>query len=322
MNDRAAGKTAVSGSSFSNSFCISQRRPKTYDPGLTKVGMTASSELEYPACPLCRTDQREVRYAEFGVHKIVRCHNCEVHYLYPRLTESAMHRTYAEDAYFDGGTSGYADTSYALQERALRSTFKRLLRNMHKRNLTGGWLLEVGCGYGYLLEEAKEFFSFRVGTEFSGQGVQLASARADTVYEGGIDLLPATLQFDCVLATHVIEHVYEPLKFVRRLADHTKPGGKILLAAPDMGGLLRKVMGRRWPSFKIPEHILYFDATTLSSLMRQAGLTDVRVLPYPHAFPLGLIAAKLGLPFPSAFGGANVWVPATTVAIYGTVPHE
>lgn len=284
--------------------------------------MSAYAELEYPVCPLCRTDQREVRYAEFGAHKIVRCRKCEVHYLYPRLTESAMHRTYAEADYFEGGNSGYSDTSYALQERALRSTFRRLLHNMQKRNLTGGGLLEVGCGYGYLLEEAKEFFSVRVGTEFSRHGVQLASSRADRVYQGGVDQLSVSMKFDCVLATHVIEHVYEPREFVKRLADHTKPGGKIVLAAPDMGGLLRKLMGRRWPSFKIPEHVLYFDAGTLSSLMCQAGLRNVRLLPYPHAFPLALIAAKLGLPFPTGLGGANVWVPTTTVAIYGTVPDE
>jgi SAM-dependent methyltransferase len=306
----------------SHSFGISQRQPKSYDPCLTTVSMTACADLEYPACPLCRTDEREVRYAEFGAHKIVRCRKCEVHYLYPRLTEGAMHRTYSADDYFEGGNSGYSDTCYALQERALRSTFKRLMRNMQKRKLTGGALLEIGCGYGYLLDEAREFFSLRFGTEFSRQGVQLASTRADIVYQGGIEQLPAGLKFDCVLATHVIEHVYEPLEFVRRLTDHTKPGGKVLLAAPDMGGLLRKLMGHRWPSFKIPEHVLYFDAGTLSSLMQQVGLIDVRLLPYPHAFPLGLIAAKLGLPFPSGLGGANVWVPATTVSIYGTVPHE
>jgi SAM-dependent methyltransferase len=308
-------------SSFSDPLSVPQSQPTPYEPSLTTFAVKAFAELEYPACPLCRTDQREVRYGEFGVHKIVRCRKCELHYLYPRLTESAMYRTYAEDDYFEGGNSGYSDTSYALQERALRSTFQRLMLNMHKRDLTGGSLLEVGCGYGYLLEEAKEFFRLRFGTEFSPHGVHLASRRAHRVYEGGIEKLPDGLKFDCVLATHVIEHVYEPLEFVRRLVNHTKPSGKVVLAAPDMGGLLRRVMGRRWPSFKIPEHVLYFDAATLTSLMRQAGLVDLRSLPYPHAFPLALIAAKLGLPFPSALGGASIWVPTTTVAIYGRVPH-
>ncbi|MBA2605615.1 MAG: class I SAM-dependent methyltransferase [Acidobacteriota bacterium] len=279
-------------------------------------------ELEFPACPLCHSERRELSYGQFGEHKIMRCQDCHVHYLYPRLNESAMRRFYTNDNYFEGGDSGYSDTSYADQERALSATFKRLMRNLHKRKLTGGSLLEVGCGYGYLLEEAKEYFSRRVGTDFSPEGVRLASAKADEVYEGGIEQIPATAKFDCVIATHVIEHVYQPLEFVKQLISHTKPSGTVILAAPDMGGMLRKVMGHRWASFKIPEHVLYFDAATLSELMRQAGLIDIEKLPYLHAFPLALIASKLSLPFPAALGKANVWVPATTVALSGKVTYE
>ena len=282
----------------------------------------ANVNFEYPACPLCLSHRREVRYSEIGEHKIVRCCQCGVHYLYPRLTEDAMNRAYANDEYFEGGESGYSDTSYALQERALRATFGRLMRNLQKRNLTGGTLLEVGCGYGYLLDEAKEFFTLRVGTEFSIQAVRMASTKADRIYEGGVGQLPGDLKFDCVIATHVIEHVYHPLDFVKSLGHHVKPGGTMLLAAPDIGGFLRKLMGRRWPSFKTPEHVLYFDANTLSVLMKQGGLTNLQSMPYPHAFPLRLIASKLGLPLPARLGGTSVWVPATTVAMHGRVSHE
>jgi SAM-dependent methyltransferase len=233
-----------------------------------------------------------------------------------------MRRFYTNDNYFEGGDSGYSDTSYADQERALSATFKRLMRNLQKRKLTGGSLLEIGCGYGYLLEEAKEYFSFRVGTDFSPQGVRLSSAKADKVYEGGVEQVPADAKFDCVVATHVIEHVYQPFEFIKQLISHSKPGGTIVLAAPDMGGMLRKLMGHRWASFKTPEHVLYFDSVTLSGLMRKAGLTGIEKLPYPHAFPLALIASKLRLPFPAALGKANIWVPATTIALYGRVPNE
>jgi hypothetical protein len=81
-------------------------------------------------------------------------------------------------------------------------------------------------------------------------------------------------------------------------------------------------MGRRWPSFKVPEHVLYFDYLTLSSLMYRTGLTDVQKLPYPHAFPLGLITAKFGFKLPRWLGRLNVWVPATTVAACGRVTQE
>lgn len=284
--------------------------------------MTNQTELEFPDCPLCDSKRRETSYAQFGEHKIMRCQDCSVYYLYPRLTESAMRSFYTNDSYFEGGDSGYSDTSYGDQERALSATFKRLMRNLHKRGLTGGSLLEVGCGYGYLLEEAVEYFSSRVGTEFSAQGVKLSATKADKVYEGGIEQIPADDQFDFVIATHVIEHIYQPQEFVKQLISHVKPNGTVVLAAPDMGGMLRKVMGHRWASFKIPEHVIYFDADTLSTLMKQTGLTDIQRLPYPHAFPLALIASKFGLPMPSALGKANIWVPATTIALSGKVSYE
>ena len=232
-----------------------------------------------------------------------------------------MQDVYRQSSYYEGGTSGYADTSYTAQESALRATFKRLLANLARRGLTGGDLLDLGCGYGYLLDEARSFFDQRVGTDFSSQAAEIARATGAEVYIGGIEQLPPERKFDCVVAIQVIEHVYEPLSFVRRIASHAKPGSHILLATPDIGGVLRKLMGRRWPSFKVPEHVLYFDYRTLSSLMVRAGLNDIRRLPYPHAFPLGLIAAKFGFKLPPWLGRLNAWVPATTVAAYGRVTN-
>lgn len=232
-----------------------------------------------------------------------------------------MQSVYREPSYFEGGESGYADTSYVEQEASLRATFKCLLRNLARRGATGGDLLEVGCGYGYLLDEARSSFQRCVGTEFSAQGAELARKTGAEVFVGGVEQLPAGMRFDCVLATQVIEHVYDPLSFVRSLIRHGKPGGHVVLATPDIGGALRKLMGRRWPSFKVPEHVVYFDFGSLESLMRQAGLEKISRMPYPHAFPLGLISAKFGLTLPAALGRLNVWVPATTVAAHGRVPH-
>ncbi len=254
-------------------------------------------------------------------YSVACCTACGFHYLYPRLIESAIQEAYRESSYYEGGACGYADASYTAQESALRATFKRLLHNLAGRGLTSGDLLEIGCGYGYLLDEARPFFDRRVGTEFSAQGAEIARKTGADVFVGGIEQVSLERKFDCVIATQVIEHVYEPLTFVRQLANHTKPGGHIVIAAPDIGGALRKAMGRRWPSFKAPEHVLYFDFWTLSALMHQAGLTNVRRLPYPHAFPLGLLTAKFGLTMPPLLARPKVWVPATTVAAYGRVSN-
>jgi 2-polyprenyl-3-methyl-5-hydroxy-6-metoxy-1,4-benzoquinol methylase len=280
-----------------------------------------SANLEYPACPLCESERRQFPFRLHEPYRVARCMECGLHYLYPRLVESAMQQAYRESSYYEGGACGYADTSYTAQEFALRATFKRLLHNLAKRGLTGGDLLEIGCGYGYLLDEARSFFERRVGTDFSPEGAEIARPTGAEVFVGGIEQVPSNAKFDCVIGTQLIEHVYEPLSFVKRLAGHTKPGGHIVLATPDIGGVLRKAMGQRWPSFKVPEHVVYFDYRTLSSLMHRAGLNNVQRLPHPHAFPLGLITAKFGFKLPSWLGRFKVWVPATTVAAYGRVTN-
>ena len=279
-----------------------------------------SVKLEYPACPVCGGDQRHFPFRLHEPYRIACCEACGLHYLYRRLMEAAMQEVYRQSSYYEGGACGYADTSYTGQEAALRATFKRLLRNLTKRGLTGGDLLEVGCGYGYLLDEARSLFSRRVGTEFSAQGAEIARATGAEVLVGGIEQVSPDRKFDCIVAIQVIEHVYQPLSFVKQLASHTKAGGYIVMATPDIGGALRRTMGRRWPSFKVPEHVVYFDFQSLRALMYQGGLTDVRRLPYPHAFPLGLIAAKFRLSMPSVLARLKMWVPATTVAAYGRVP--
>ena len=280
-----------------------------------------SANLEYPVCPLCESDRREFPFRLREPYRVARCIECGLHYLYPRLIESAMREVYCESSYYEGGESGYADVSYTAQEFALRATFKRLLHNLAKRGLTGGNLLEIGCGYGYLLDEARSFFGRRVGTDFSPEGADIARATGAEVFVGGVEKVPSEAKFNCVIGTQLIEHVYKPLSFLKRLVSHTKPGGHIVLATPDIGGVLRKAMGQGWPSFKVPEHVLYFDYQTLTLLMFRAGLSDVRRLPYPHAFPLGLIATKFGFKLPPWFGRFKVWVPATTVSAYGRVTN-
>ena len=286
---------------------------------LQNIAADISGKLEYPACPVCGSEERQFPFRLQEPYSVARCAACGFHYLYPRLAESAIRAAYQQSSYYEGGICGYADSSYADQETALRATFKRLLNNLSKQRLTGGDLLEVGCGYGYFLNEAAPYFERRVGTDYSEEAAVIARAIGAEVFVGGIEQVPRGSRFDCVVAIQVIEHVYKPLSFVERLASHTKPGGHIVLATPDIGGALRKTMGRRWPSFKVPEHVLYFDFRTLRILMSRAGLRDVRRLPYPHAFPLGLIAAKFGLTMPPPLARPNVWVPSTTVAAYARV---
>ncbi len=282
--------------------------------------MLDPTSFEEPACPLCGSQQREtvVRFSKAPPYGVVQCRDCELAYLSPRPTETQMLELYRADDYFASSEDqGYQ--SYEAQQEPLRRTFRRLLETLARTGHTGGSLLEVGCGYGYLLDEARPFFSRRVGTDFSAGAVEVARSRADEVFVGPAEAA-GTGPFDVIITNHVIEHVYDPVGFVRSLAARCRPGGTIVVSTPDFGSAWRRAMGVRWPSYKLPEHVLYFAQRTLKRTLEAAGLERLAPVPYPHAFPLPLVAEKLHLKLPAAFGRYNLWIPATTVAMLAHVP--
>jgi SAM-dependent methyltransferase len=285
---------------------------------MKKIALKANyTDIEYPSCPLCQDSNYAVCYEHSPPFRIVQCCSCGFYYLSPRLTETTMMNLYRDETYFQREIIGYQN--YFSQEQTLRATFRQFMRNLQKRGLTGGSLLEIGCGYGFLLEEAEQFFSVRVGTELSHRAVECARSRGEHIYEGGMEQIPLDRKFDCIIAIHVIEHIYQPLIFLKQIAKQLNHGGKIIIATPDMGSIWRRLMRHRWPSFKVPEHILYFDKTTLKILMKRAGLMGVDILPYPHAFPLSLVASKLNISLPDFIGKVKIWLPGTTIAMIGYI---
>jgi SAM-dependent methyltransferase len=275
-------------------------------------------EREHPSCPICSHEQHKLVFTteKFVDFNLVRCLKCGFHYLNPRPTEEALLELYARDDYFEGDHGGgYA--SYTAQAEALQLTFKALMQQLAKRGMTGDSLLEVGCGYGFLLKEAQLHFQTIHATDFSAGALAKAETYATTAFQGGLDALPPNASYQTILANHVIEHVHDPHQFVRDCVSRLKPKGTLLLSTPDAGSFWFKLMGKRWPSYIVPDHLLYFTESHLRQLLSQAGLNDLHTIPYPHAFPLSLIAQKLGLRVPKSLGKFSLWLPKTTVAVAG-----
>jgi len=109
--------------------------------------------------------------------------------------------------------------------------------------------------------------------------------------------------------------------FLRTMAGHLRPGGCMVLATPDMGSLWRPLMRYRWPFFKIPEHVTYYDRRTLGELLRRGGYETVQSLPYASVFSLDLIGEKLGIRMPAVLRNRQLWLPATTIAAAGRKPQ-
>ena len=140
-------------------------------------------------------------------------------------------------------------------------------------------LLEVGCGRGNMLLEARNRGYQVHGLEFSADAARVANRKlgADAVQVGAIDEQTfAEQSFDVCVLADVIEHVRDPASFLQQIYRLLKPGGVIFIATPSVDSWSAKLLGRNWMEYK-PEHLFFFNPKTITRLLDNAGFGDTEI---------------------------------------------
>ncbi len=221
-------------------------------------------DLERPDCPLCGPGVgRRPRHA-FPPFAAVTCEGCGLVYLCPRLVEPRVLELYQAAGYFDSPVAGCGYDEYLEARENWLRTFESRLRAL-ARHQPGGRVLDVGCGPGFFLEAAAARGYEAWGIDPSGYAVELARRRfGERVQPGLIETAPfPSSHFDLVTAFDAFEHVYRPLRFLEAAHALLAPGGVLAITTPDATSLLARLSGRRWVSFKIPEHVFYWSPRTI-----------------------------------------------------------
>jgi SAM-dependent methyltransferase len=97
-------------------------------------------------------------------------------------------------------------------------------------------LFEVGCGTGFVLKDVREALPGMclAGSEIFADGLVFARARLPGVdlYQMDVRQIPFEREFDVIGAFDVLEHVVEDDVALRQMFKATRPGGGLLITAP------------------------------------------------------------------------------------------
>jgi len=139
-------------------------------------------------------------------------------------------------------------------------------------------MLDVGCGPGLFLIEAKKRGWEVYGTEFTDK--QLVYLK-----DKGINTLKGKLTnnsfedglFDVIISSEVIEHINNPVEEMQQFHRLLRKGGVVYITTPNFNALERYLLKGDYEIIEYPEHLSYYTPTTINLLLTNNGFEKLKI---------------------------------------------
>jgi SAM-dependent methyltransferase len=237
------------------------------------------------ACPLCAADaqkQTVVTPHVYGdntsTHAFYHCLGCDIRYQFPGLTPEEESRFYnAEFEGFMAGRSGSAGGWLGAESHinANKITVERRMKYLLPNLDNASSVLEVGCSSGFMLFPLQEKGHTCTGIEPSGFFSEFVKSKGVPVYSSLEEMIQyqPDKKFDAIQHYFVLEHISEPVSFLKTQLALLNKGGRIIFEIPNVADALYTVYDI--PAFErfywSVAHPWYFSEKSLRYLLDQVG---------------------------------------------------
>lgn len=150
------------------------------------------------------------------------------------------------------------------------------------KDIRGKRIMDVGCGAGSFLDffsgVAEKIYAIEPHEVYkkylSDKGYQAYSYASDLVKEKGSII-------DNAYCFSVIEHIEDPLSFLRDIHATLRDGGSLTLSTPNTRDLLIDLLPEEYQPFYFRKvHEWYFEENSLRYLFEKVGFKEVEIRPF------------------------------------------
>ena len=215
-------------------------------------------------CPLCGIKFATEHFAESGCWKYAACANCGAVFLRPSPSPEDL-RTYYNQAYM------VPVEAYA---RGTRRNAPPLLKKLAERLPAKGKLLEIGCSYGFFLEAARQEGWDVAGIELDEEAARHGREKLGLkVFSGTLESELPRLEppYQAIATFHVIEHVADPIRFLRHCRELLGEQGVLIMKTPNVASWIARRTGSCWQWLSAPAHIHLFSPEALELTLAKSG---------------------------------------------------
>lgn len=216
------------------------------------------------------------RYGYPGTFEIYQCTVCGFAYSVPELIDDEFKKLYT-DYYPRANISIEHVRRVATFRTGPFFLFKTWLQGTqntcHYHIRSGERVLDVGCGDGASLLDITRAGGEAYGTEYDRNVEPIARKLGLRIFFG--DLAQASYEddfFDAITMSQLLEHIPNPIAFLRIAKQKLKPGGRIIMSFPNINSFNQKRSGRQWINWHVPYHLNFFTEKSIALLADAASL--------------------------------------------------
>jgi 2-polyprenyl-3-methyl-5-hydroxy-6-metoxy-1,4-benzoquinol methylase len=248
---------------------------KEYDSRLT-------NQMEQVNCNFCGSEDSKLihklldnRLGLPGQYNLVRCNRCELLYLNPQPSWDELESHYPKEYHCYIGSIDNQPSKFIrwAQRYGLKRRYQIIARLKSNGNL-----LDVGCSTGLFLDEVRRHGTWNVS------GVEPVAAAAKYARQQlHLPVLIGTLveaafpdsYFDVITLWDVLEHTPNPQSILREIYRILRPGGWVVIKAPDPNSVEASIFGPWWVGFEAPQHLFAFPPPVLESKLAELGFEQI-----------------------------------------------
>ena len=225
---------------------------------------------------------------KIGKYKIINCNFCKFIHIYPIPSDRKLSTLYIDDYYkktkpqYIKKNEAEAEYWNILFDEKLE-TIEQYIQSRTKK------ILDIGCGPGFFLRRAKK-------RDWQILGIEPSTLAATYAQRQGIPVIIDFFQninlknlgkFDAIHMFNVLEHTSNPIEILQNCYSLLKKGGIIVVEVPNDFSILQKtvqmVLGKREYWLAPPQHINYFNFSSLTKLLQKIGF---KIILKESTFPL------------------------------------
>lgn len=180
----------------------------------------------------------------------------------------------------------------------LRTYFhrQRVLWVRRKLNRKNGKIYDVGCGDGLFLEEATRFGLRIAGFEPETTPRNQAERRLGQTLDQKLFASLKSEKASAITCWQVIEHLEDPLSFLRACRQNLKEGGLLAISTVNLESLQAKCFGGYWLHLDPPRHLWIGTLRRLIQLVQDSGFRVEKLRYHNLEFgPVGWLDSLINL---------------------------